>query len=328
MADQPFVIREYQGRQLRKAPDDPWVSEASPPVPDPTGHYPGPALATSFRVSFDIALQGVELNEYPEPVIVPAAHNTAKPLFDVYREESRKHKTVVPIPWALPLVPPALPSFALARSFRVSFDIRRIDVQLDEYPPTPPVPYPSYVLEKVFRTDFNIRRLDVRLDEYPVTPLSSESYPSFVPPLAFRTEFSVEHLKVILDEYPTSPLTPAVYPSFLAPVMFKSEFSITLIKQRLDEYKAPIPPDPTGHFPGSALATGFKSGFFGFKLLRPTQLDQYPVTPPPPPPAWNVINKGAAEVYVAIAKGTNESFSDTAKGANETWVVIDKGDDI
>jgi hypothetical protein len=210
-------------------------------------------------------------------------------IFWIFKQKSRQHKTIIPIPWAEP-APPAPVSIAAEtpalKALFSSFDRRLQSLAHNPvYPPTPPGffagQWPASLTLRPFETEFtrDLRQLP-ELDRYAVTP------PGFRwprPPMPTLTASFARQLQVLAhnEEYPPTP--PAFFEGFFPapfrvkriPLTYGREAQVPL---ELDER----PATPLGFFAGqwpSHKPPPIFTTAFARRLQKLPELDRF--KPPP-----------------------------------------------
>lgn len=173
-----------------------------------------------------------------------------------YEIASRRHKSVVAIPWAepAPLTAQGYPAFLEPIHLKRK-ELKRnlLEVELDQFTTLFSLSgfYPGSTLAESNRIRFDVSRQDLpELNEFPAIDLFALS--GFYPGSGLAESNKIEY-KVTIQQLP-----------------------------QLDQF-TPTPGLLAGFYPGSALAKSFKSSY-KTNLLTVPELDTYPATPIPEQP--------------------------------------------
>jgi hypothetical protein len=231
------------------------LDEFPPKIPSISVVAETPALKAN-RTSFKRTLQTpLELNEYPPTPTKRTAGRLSRP-FIIFPQRQPRSLTPIPIPYAVPAVPPSISN---ARSMLAvpfsTFKIRsrqfKQAVPVAEFaaPPAPVIPYPSWLPPLTNRVSFN--RTLQRLPHPEATPKTQISVVAETPALK-ANRISFERTIQTLAHNPVYPATPPAFFEGFFPAPFRvKRIAITYHRvalRVLDPHVYPV--TPPGFFEG------------------------------------------------------------------------------
>jgi hypothetical protein len=278
-------------------------------------HKPPPLFKTAFKRQL---LTPPEHNEYPVAAR-PIPSGPGNRPFSIFKQRSRRLKTPIPIPWAQPAPPAAVPFSAYTPVLKVvvaEFErqIQKLP-QLDERPPTPPGFFEGHWPGSKAVESFNVsfeRQLQKlpQLDEYPETPFGFQwgFYPGSKRVEAFTWEFKRKPQTVELNEYPETPpgFFEGQWPASLTLRPFEISFERRLQQlPPLWEYPATPPGFFEGQWPASLTLRPFEISFERKRRDLPP-LWEYPPTPPGFFEGFYPGSKRAESLFVSFDRALQE----------------------
>lgn len=365
MANQRLDIYVVESRKFQRVIPIPWAE----PAPAAVEPYPGwlPPLALKRR-DIDRKLLSIVLSEYPAGPGFLAGFfpGSASVTANFVQFDTKLQK-----PLEINVYPSTVPTPALYPSFvPVGFNFRRdierqlLEVELNEYPVTPPGFaagfFPGSKLAESFYTRFDAQLQEFpQLDQFTSIPpgFLSGFYPGPFVVKANRTIFKRTLQKVELDQYTLTPpgFLSGFYPAFPNPPYTKRHQKRSERRvQQLDQFTPTPPGFLSGFYPAFNLE---KANLIRFdtKLQKFPTLSQYPaisfqfdltvasfsMTAPsliwqgnfnwtfsaPVAFAMTAAVLDLQFAWTKILKGADETYSEIAKGGSESYTDIECSED-